>query len=146
MSYGPEDVYYLAGEGDVEELQLALTYGNNSFEFWKDDNNSTALHYASQEGHIQCIDLLLNTEADIENRNNNGCTILHMAAFHGHVDILHLLVKNGADLESQDKRGCRALHIAASLGHLPFIQELISRYHVDINARDNNGRTALSTT
>jgi hypothetical protein len=26
---------------------------------------------------------------------------------------------------------------------LPFIQELISRYHVDINARENNGETAL---
>jgi ankyrin repeat protein len=60
-----------------------------------------------------------------------------------HVDILHLLVENGANLEAQCNNGSRALHRAADNGHLPFIQELISRYHVDINARNNNGRTAL---
>jgi ankyrin repeat protein len=64
-------------------------------------------------------------------------------AIHGHIDILHLLVENGADLEAQDDHGERALHKAAYSGHLPFIQELISRYHVDINARENNGTTAL---
>ena len=64
-------------------------------------------------------------------------------AIHGHIDILHLLVENGANLEAQDDDGIRALHRAADNGHLPFIQELISRYHVDINARNNNGRTSL---
>jgi uncharacterized protein len=63
--------------------------------------------------------------------------------FNGHVDILHLLVENGADLEAQENDGWRALHWAAIHGNLPFIQELISRYHVDINARMNDGRTAL---
>jgi len=76
-------------------------------------------------------------------RNNNGFTPLHYAADHGHVDILHLLVENGADLEAQGNIGRRTLHFAASNGHLPFIQELLSRYHVDINARDNFGFTAL---
>jgi hypothetical protein len=38
----------------------------------------------------------------------------------------------------------RALHIAARFGHLPFIQELVSIYHVDINARCKDGRTSLS--
>jgi ankyrin repeat protein len=54
-----------------------------------------------------------------------------------------VLVENGVDLEAQDDYGSRALHFAARFGHLPFIQELISRYHVDINARKNDGRTAL---
>ena len=59
------------------------------------------------------------------------------------VDILHLLVENGADLEAQENDGWRVLHYAAVHGQLPFIQELISRYHVDINARRNDGTTAL---
>ena len=40
-------------------------------------------------------------------------------------------------------REMRALHWAAWIGNLFFVQELISRYHVDINARENNGSTAL---
>ena len=139
MSYGPEDVYYLAGEGDVEELQLALTYGNNSFEFWKDDNNSTALHYASQEGHIQCIDLLLNTEADIENRNNNGCTILHMAAFHGQNEMIGVLVDRGANIESRQNQGYTALNFAAQEGHIHCISVLLDRGS-DIESRESEGR------
>jgi ankyrin repeat protein len=71
-------------------------------------------------------------------------TPLHCSARYGHIDILHLLVENGADLEAQNNDGWRVLHRAAyNYNHLPFIQELISRYHVDINARDNDGRTAL---
>jgi hypothetical protein len=35
------------------------------------------------------------------------------------------------------------LHLAAYYGHLSIIQELVSNYHVDINARMHNGTTAL---
>ena len=76
-------------------------------------------------------------------RSHGGNTPLHLAAWKGHIDVLHLLVENGADLEAQNNDGERALHSAANYGNLPFIQELISRYHVDINARDNYGITAL---
>ncbi len=81
--------------------------------------------------------------AEVNARSNGGYTPLHWAAEQNNVDDLHLLVENGADLEAQAYNGRRALHRAAFNGRLPFIQELISRYHVDINARDNNGRTAL---
>jgi len=71
-------------------------------------------------------------------------TTLHLAARNGNVDILHLLVENGVDLDAEDDHGWSALHFAANDGHLPFVEELISRYHVDINARMNDGQTALS--
>jgi ankyrin repeat protein len=86
---------------------------------------------------------LFSTKRDKKREENYGNTPLYWASFQGHVDILHLLVENGADLEAQDNDGERALHSAALFGHLPFIQELISRYHVDINARMNDGRTSL---
>jgi ankyrin repeat protein len=94
-------------------------------------------------GHVEIARLLLQNGADVNARNNYGSTLLHYAVSYGHVDTLHLLVENGADLEALNNRGSRALHWAARFGYLPFIQELISRYHVDINARSNNGRTAL---
>jgi ankyrin repeat protein len=94
-------------------------------------------------GHIEIARLLLQNGADVNVRNNYGSTPLHCAAYNGHIDILHLLFENGADLEAQSNNGERALHYAARFGHLPIIQDLISRYHVDINARRNGGTTAL---
>ena len=50
-------------------------------------------------------------------------------------------------MESRDKGGKRALHCASEYGHLQnrfkVIRKLIQVYHVDINARMNDGRTAL---
>jgi hypothetical protein len=109
----------------------------------KDLYGSTPLHSAAVNGHVEIARLLLQNGADVNAKSNFDSTPLHDAAIFGHIDILHLLVENGADLEAQSNYGWRALHSAAFHGNLPFIQELISRYHVDINARDNNGRTAL---
>ena len=108
-----------------------------------DVHGSTPLHYAARKGHSEITRLVLQNGADVNVRSNGGSTPLHCSAWNGHVDILHLLVENGADLEAQDNDGWRALHFAVLNGNLPFIQELISRYHVDINARRNNGSPAL---
>ena len=103
----------------------------------------TPLHAASYNGHIEIARLLLQNGAEVNVRNNYGWTPLHFAAFQGHVDILHLLVENGADLEAEDDGGWRALHQSALCGHLAFVKELVTRYHVDINATENHGNTAL---
>jgi ankyrin repeat protein len=110
----------------------------------KDVNGWTPLHYAAINGHIEIAGLLLQNGAEVNAKDKNGKTPLHWAAYRGHFDILHLLVENGADLEAQSNYGERALHVAAWMGDLPFIQELISRYHVDINARRNDESTALT--
>jgi len=109
----------------------------------KDVYGWTPLHCAAANGHVEITRLLLQNGADVNAKGDYGRTPLHWAAMNGHVNILHLLVENGANLEAQNNTGHRALHGAANYGHLPIIQELISRYHVDINARRNNGRTAL---
>jgi ankyrin repeat protein len=103
------------------------------------------LHSAADNGHVEIVHLLLQNGADVNAKDKYGETPLHEAAGHGHIDILHLLAENGADLEAQSNYGRRALHCAALLDNLPFVQELVSRYHVDINARDRYGDTALWT-
>jgi hypothetical protein len=109
----------------------------------KDVYGITPLHWAVEIGHIEIIRLLLQNGADVNAKSRWDRTPLHCSAYHGHVDILHLLVENGADLEAQSNGGWRALHYAACNANLSFIQELISRYQHDINARENDGTTAL---
>ncbi len=140
---GIAQLHHCAENGFTSSVKRLLSIRNINLNV-KDVNESTPLHWAALSGHVEIGRLLLQNGADVNVKNNYGSTPLHIAASHGHVDILHLLVENGANLEAQDNEGWRALHSAVLNGHLPFIQELISRYHVDISARMNDGITALS--
>jgi hypothetical protein len=140
--WGETQLHHCAENGFTTSVKRLLSIRNINVNV-KDVSGSTPLHWAAYNGHIEIVRLLLQNGADVNAKSNYGST-LHWAASHGNVDILHLLVENGADLEAQSNDGERALHSAAYHRHLPFIQELISRYHVDINARMNNGSTALA--
>jgi hypothetical protein len=142
---GRTQLHFCAEKGLTTSVKRLLSIRNINVNVKDDEYGKTPLHFAAANGHVEIVRLLLQNGADVNARNNNnyGNTPLHLAASHGNVDILHLLVENGADLEAQDDDDMRALHFAAYHRHLPFIQELISRYHVDINARMNDERTAL---
>jgi hypothetical protein len=140
--WGRTQLHHCAINGLTTSVKRLLSIRNINVNV-KDVYGETPLHWAAKNGHVEIARVLLQNGAEVNVRNNYGNTPLHYAAIHGHVDILHLLVENGADLEAQNNGGWRALNLAACHGHLPFIQELISRYHVDINARVENGRTAL---
>jgi hypothetical protein len=142
---GRTQLHHCVENGLTTSVKRLLSIRNINVNVKDDVSGSTPLHWAARNGHIEIARLLLQNGADVNAKDTSwDRTPLHWAAIHGHVDILHLLVENGADLEAQDDGGSRALHWAAYFGRLPLIQELISRYHVDINARDNDGRTALS--
>jgi FtsZ-binding cell division protein ZapB len=140
---GRTQLHFCVRKGLTSSVKRLLSIRNINVNV-KNVNGSTPLHDAAWKGRVEIVRLLLQNGAEVNAKDNHGNTPLHCAASDGNVDILHLLVVNGADLEVQDDDGWRALHDAAIRGYLPIIQELISRYHVDINARDNDGRTALS--
>jgi hypothetical protein len=136
-------LHHCARKGLISSVKRLLSIRNINVNVKDDVYGRTPLDLAAYNGHVEITRLLLQNGAEVNAKSNNGYTPLHLAAIFGDVDILHLLVENGANLEAQDDDGIRALHRAADNGHLPFIQELISRYHVDINARNNDGITAL---
>jgi hypothetical protein len=141
---GRTQLHHCAENGFTTSVKRLLSIRNINVNVKDDEYGATPLHDAAYNGHVEIARLLLQSGADVNAKDRWDRTPLHFAAIQGHVDILHLLVENGADLEAQSKNGSTALHSAAIHGNLPFIQELISRYHVDINARRNDGRTALS--
>jgi hypothetical protein len=140
--YGRTQLHHCAKNGLIYSVNRLLSIRNINVNM-KNVNGWTPLHEAAFKGHIEIARLLLQNGAEVNAKGNGGWTPLHCSACDGHVEILHLLVEKGVDLEAQKNDGGRALHKAAWMGHLPFIQELISRYHVDINARLNDGWTAL---
>ncbi|EOD37256.1 hypothetical protein EMIHUDRAFT_362191 [Emiliania huxleyi CCMP1516] len=57
---------------------------------------TTPLYIASQEGQLECVRLLLEAGAAIDQAKQNGATPLFMACLNGHLDVGKLLSSYGA--------------------------------------------------
>ena len=65
----------------------------------------SSLHYASEAGHQDVVEVLLKYGGDCNTQGLHGFTPLHLASRAGHVDIVHLLLASGADVNAEDKNG-----------------------------------------
>ena len=140
--YTPEDVYNYADSGNVDNLRLALDYGNNSIHWYSNENGLTALIVAAHQGHTACIYVLLDRGANIESKDNLGFTALLVAAYRGHNECIGGLLDRGADIESKTDLGKTALLVATQQGHTECIGVLLDR-GADIKSKECDGGTAL---
>ncbi len=81
-----------------------------------DDNGMTALHLASDNGHLETVMLLKEQGSDIHATNNNGMTALHLASWKNHSEVVIYLIKQGSDVNAKDNNGMTALHLASNQG------------------------------
>jgi ankyrin repeat protein len=63
------------------------------------------------------VQLLLDNEADPNQKAKYGGTALHQAATRGHVAVMQLLMKASADINAEDNYGGTVLHRALKKGH-----------------------------
>uniref|UniRef100_A0A8C5GP31 Ankyrin repeat domain 28b n=1 Tax=Gouania willdenowi TaxID=441366 RepID=A0A8C5GP31_GOUWI len=84
----------------------------------KDSKNRTPLHAAAFTDHVECLQLLLSHNAQVNCVDAAGKTPLMMAAENGQTNAVELLVSSAkADLTLQDAVKNTALHLACSKGH-----------------------------
>lgn len=126
--------------GNLKEVQELLASGVLIDE--KDAEDSTALHGAVWNGHIDTVLFLLDHGADINAQNNHGWTALHNAAWVGRDDIVRLLLDRHARVDLRAIDGSTVLHCAAEKGFLGII-EMILRAVVALDERGQFERTAL---
>eukprot|EP00057_Strongylocentrotus_purpuratus_P011789 XP_011666263.1 PREDICTED: ankyrin-1-like [Strongylocentrotus purpuratus] len=62
-----------------------------------DKKGRTPLSCASQKGHLEVVEYIVNKGAGIEIGDKDGVTALYKASFNGHLDIVKYLVSKGAD-------------------------------------------------
>lgn len=86
----------------------------------------TALQAASQNGHIEVIQVLLRHNVDVEIEDKDGDRAVHHAAFGDEPSVIEILSKAGADLNARNKRRQTALHIAVNKGHLNVVKTLLT--------------------
>ncbi|MEX0940884.1 MAG: ankyrin repeat domain-containing protein [Candidatus Babeliales bacterium] len=107
-------------------------YSNDQLTFMDDDSKSTKeiintilaiknsngattpLHWASFNGSLAVVKLLLENGAVIDVQDYCGWTPLHGASNNGNTEVVKLLLENGAPIDVQDYCGRTPLHCALS--------------------------------
>ncbi|XP_052862143.1 E3 ubiquitin-protein ligase mind-bomb isoform X2 [Anopheles cruzii] len=102
----------------------------------------TALQAASQNGHLEVIQVLLCYHADVEIEDKDGDRAVHHAAFGDEPAVMGLLAKAGADLNARNKRRQTALHIAVNKGHFNVVKTLLE-LSCHPSLQDSEGDTPL---
>ena len=95
----------------------------------------TALHWACQEGKLDCVEMLLDAGSAINVCDDGDWTPLILAAFCGQKEVLSLLLQRGCNVDAKSKKlGHTALHFACQKGKLDCVEMLLD---AAINACDD---------
>jgi ankyrin repeat protein len=104
--------------------------------------NESEFILAAERGDTDRVAAFLQTDADINARDNRGRTALIYAAINGHTDIVNMLLIAGADTEIEAANRVNALLAAVRHGHLDVVRSLATS-GADVNAGNSDGVTPL---
>ena len=107
------------------------------------NNGGTALMYSAIRANLPTVQLLLANGAKVNMKAKFGWTALMVAASKGRAEIIRELLAHGANANTRDTYQWTPLIRASHLGHATAVRELLNHPNTDMNARDENGATAL---
>eukprot|EP00854_Cymbomonas_tetramitiformis_P005956 gene5956-7160_t len=165
VQYTGEDrtsaVHEAARHGDLELLRLLLVTLGEESSIRLNAFHETPLHIAAELGHVECVECLLHSGADVRADDENGVTPLHLASEKGHSDVISVLLswgaevnakagcmtrrraEAGAEVNAKEDLGQTALMEAARAGHVQACRELLAQPFILVDAGDDTGATAL---
>ncbi|KAI8480800.1 Leucine-rich repeat serine/threonine-protein kinase 1 [Branchiostoma belcheri] len=120
-------------DGSPEKLKAAIQkhgYSAIRLVLGKDLEEGTMgslLHIASREGHVKCVNELLEIGANVNALEQEG-TPLSLACQFGHTDVTELLLEHEADPWTRIHRQGTALEIASRHGHMSVINIMLENY------------------
>jgi len=133
--------YTHALAGATEEVRRLLAEGTELVEY-KTATGSSALLVAAEEGHVDTVQLLVDSKVDVNIADGIGTTALYAAALQGYTDIARLLIESKANVDAAMDNGATALWTSAQQGHIE-IARLLVENKANVNAAKENGSTAL---
>ncbi len=98
------------GQGKFDKAMEALNAGAD-VNASSHNNKSTPLIIASQFGHLDLVNLLLERGADVNAKNGSGNTALHLAILYNSSDVVMALINAGADIDAVNNKNVSALDI-----------------------------------
>jgi len=122
-----------ARNGNRAMVELLLSRGADVNA--KENDGSTALHYAAGRGFQSVAEVLLANKADVNSPDNDGKSPLHLAVRNGQKQIVQMLLTAGANPNGQDNAGRTPLSYAAGSGSVETVKALL-----DAKADPNGGK------
>lgn len=107
------------------------------------NNGTSPLYIACQEGHDSTVQLLVSNGARINLCSEEGISPLFVACQEDHSSTVQLLLNNGAEINLCDKDGTSPLSVACQEGH-DIIVQILLRNRADINLCDKDGTSPLA--
>ena len=124
--HGNSYIHLAASNGDWNILSSFLEL-RNAHKLLNEANKygGTPLHYASKNGHVHCVEILLNSGA-MAHRCHKGMSPLMAACRDGHIECAKLLYKAYPyQIDWQDEDGDTALHFAARSRDPSMVQQVL---------------------
>lgn len=109
---------------------------------YKNDNRSTYLHIASDNGNLDIVKFLISKGCNMYEVDNNGITALDTAVIYNNLNIVEFFISLGIPVEDSEEHSESALHMACAQGNLEMIK-LLLKNGADINKLDENLNTVL---
>ena len=129
-----------------EHLRTAYILRHNGADLdFQDIFGRNLLHTTACHGNFKVVQILIESEVDINARDEDGVTPLGWASGGERCNrsVVRLLLEHGADIKAQTHSGQTALHRASShYGALEVVRVLLE-HGVDVEAKDDDGMTAL---
>ena len=94
-----------------------------------------SLHIAAENNSTKVAKILIENDADVNEKNANGDTPLHIAAENNSTRVAKILIENGADVNATNFVDQTPLHYAAQLNSTKVAKILIEN-GADVNAED----------
>ena len=99
-----------------------------------DYDGRTALHLASEGGHLPLLGELVSYRQQLSHGDLHGWTVLHMEAMSGRCSSVRHLLSCGADVNRCDNDGWTPLHSAVFYGDRATIEAIARHRNCDVSA------------
>lgn len=142
---GPEKMTPLivaATKGHAKAVEALLEQGANVKK--RDKLRRTALLQAVKNGHADIASVLLAHGADPNDPDSSKNAPLHYCCAYGWWQCTDLLLGCGADINAANDWKLPPLLVALLKGHFGLVKHLLEVPGVDVNCKDEEGRTLLS--
>ena len=131
-----------ASRGHYETVKLLLDRGAKSIK--KDKFKRTPLILALKNCHSRVATLLLARGCPFDEPDSSDNHPIHYACAYGCIDALDYLIRAGANANCYNSWKLTPVAVAMLKNHFEVINKLLEFPNIDINCKDDSGRTLLS--